>query len=239
MEDPPLIFPRVLKRRLQAASNSLRSLILVSSFVHSYGYREPEWDSFYDDLSETDEAPEDVCYRNDDPTGDPMGLAFPAFMSGITFPRLRKLDLREFKLYSNSLMDFLQPHRTTLRELRLTRNSFRVDPGEGLTSLALWGGDNLNLSSVEFNNYSDVDIMSRSELDRARFTIRPHFFQSTPMPDGGMVWPPEMLAEIRKELESMWLGGRRNLIEKEYDCTHTEPVDQTIHGWQHRPVYWA
>lgn len=232
-EELPLIFPLMWKRRLTSASSSLESLVLASSFIRAYGHHEQDpYRSMGPPGSETPQ-------RADDPTGDPQGFAFPTIMAGITLPHLRKLQLRGFKLYTPALINFLSGVSCTLRELRLIKNSFRVDEGEGLSTLATWGGKHLQLTSMEFDNYSDVDIMSTSEADRRTLEIQEEDFQSKPLPPGEMVWSPCMLDRMRRELESMWLGGRHNSFEKEYDCTHSEPIDQECRQWGNEPAYWT
>lgn len=130
------------------------------------------------------------------------------------FPCLRILDLRGWSVYETSLKTFLSAHSGTLRELRLLECLFR--PGTDFKALAEWAGDQLSLNGVELNEHS------------ARVVLARKLAQSSTMSSDDRV-----LNLITDEYESLWLGGRQNMIERELAI---KPLESTKEGpWYLQP----
>ncbi|KAF7198165.1 hypothetical protein HII31_00521 [Pseudocercospora fuligena] len=121
----------------------------------------------------------------------------------------------------------------------------------GSWNLAEWAARNLNLRGIEFCNLNDgtyMDLQKGPLSDQLvlapdeQYLSRPQI-HSDRWTDGYgyMFRTADTVKEGRKTMESLWLNGRPNMLDREYDCSHSDPIEYNSEqpfDWYTKPRYW-
>lgn len=126
---------------------------------------------------------------------------FGSIIMPLNMPHLRSLSLRRWIFTAEELKSFLLAHATTLRDLHI----LGCLCGDDETKLAEWGGRSLCLIGVELTGFLPF-------LDRQ--SANPYGWQTVDQLEWSRTRPVITEREART-LETIWLGGRENEVQRQ------------------------
>ncbi|EME38179.1 hypothetical protein DOTSEDRAFT_75990 [Dothistroma septosporum NZE10] len=139
----------------------------------------------------------------------------------IRCPHLRYLELRHLQLpHVQPLQDFLAAHASTLREVRLVEYCL-TDRANEQEKLARWAGENMHLMGVE--------VVTAADLQALTAPTKPATRSRTSTSSRDLAVAEKALLEIESR-ERIWLGGRRNMLNRTVELADrarfaTDPAD--------------
>jgi hypothetical protein len=143
---------------------------------------------------------------------------FGSIVSPLHMPLLRSLSLRRWIFSSRELRIFLLKHASTLRDLHL----LGCLCGDNEDELARWGGENLNLDSVELGGFlSAVDIDSANPRNWTQVNSAQWRTMDPTTSERNLAY-----------LEALWIAGKLNVVERQQ---RVEIVPEP--GWWKQPAY--